>query len=326
MNKLSNKLRNKLIVISGPTATGKTQTSITIANHLVKSGFLTDIVNFDSLLFYKEISIGSAKPTLEERRGIPHHMIEIESIRSPMNAAQFIELGLKVIDKLFIEKKVVILVGGSAFYLRALLKGMYDSPTVTSEIKNELSDLYKNSGINPFLDYLEIHDNESLYSLHKNDHYRLMRAVEHHRMTGEKISIQKKILAQMNPYDFSVIIHPWDVLHIYLDLPKELHNEIIKARTSKMFADGLMEEISNLERQEYTSTLKPLQSIGYKEAFEFKKGFFGSKEECMERISISTRQLAKAQRTFLKKITPKESFNPLQDIDRIIDRISAFIS
>ncbi len=317
---------NKLIVLSGPTATGKTKTSIAIAAHLRNRGYSANIVNFDSLLFYKEISIGSAKPTLEERNGIVHHMIDIESIQSPMNAAQFIERCLKIIEKLFSEKKIVILVGGSAFYLRALLKGMFDSPTISPELKNELSDLYDQSGIDPFLAYLKTNDPESLITLHENDHYRLMRAVEHHRMTGEKISIQKKSLDQQNPYDFSSITHPWDILHIYLDLPKDQHFEIIQARAKKMFADGLMEEISELEQQGHDLSLKPLQSIGYKEAIDFKKGLFISLDECIERISISTRQLAKSQRTFFNKITPKESFNPLLDVDRIIGRVSAFLS
>ena len=317
---------NKLIVLSGPTATGKTKTSIAIAADLRNRGYSANIVNFDSLLFYKEISIGSAKPTLEARNGIVHHMIDIESIQSPMNAAQFIERGLKIIEKLFSEKKIVILVGGSAFYLRALLKGMYDSPTISPELKNELSDLYDQSGIDPFLSYLKKNDQESLITLHENDHYRLMRAVEHHRMTGEKISIQKKSLDQQNPYDFSSITHPWDILHIYLDLPKDQHFEIIQARTKKMFADGLMEEISELEQQGHDLSLKPLQSIGYKEAIDFKNGLFTSLDECIERISISTRQLAKSQRTFFNKITPKESFNPLLDVDRIIGRVSAFLS
>ncbi len=317
---------NKLIIISGPTASGKTKTSICIATHLITSGYAAEVVNFDSLLFYKEISIGTAKPLMQERNGVIHHMIDIESIRSPMNAAQFIEQGLKVIEKLFSENKIVILVGGSAFYLRALLKGMYNSPTISPALKLELSNLYDHSGIAPFLEYLKNYDQQSLAHLHENDHYRLMRAVEHHRMTGEKISVQKKSLDQMNPYDFSTIVHHWDLLHIYLDLPKDQHFEIIQTRTKKMFEEGLMDEISGLERMGFDPTLKPLQSIGYKEAFELKKGLFSTIEECIERISISTRQLAKSQRTFFNKITPKESFNPLQDVDRIIERVSAFIS
>lgn len=317
---------NKLIILSGPTASGKTRTSIEIALYLHAMGKKAEIVNFDSLLFYKEISIGTAKPTMAERKGVVHHMIDIESIQSPMNAAQFIERGDKIIKQLFSENKVVILVGGSAFYLRALLKGMYDSPSISEALKNELNELYQRNGINPFIEYLKKHDEQSLINLHENDHYRLMRAVEHHRMTGEKISEQKKQLDQQNPYDFSSIKYPWDVLHFYLDLPKDQHFEIIQKRTAAMFEDGLLAEIEALKTAGFALDLKPLQSIGYKEAIDYQKGLFSSLEECIERISISTRQLAKSQRTFFNKISPKESFNPLHDLDRMKERVSEFLA
>lgn len=317
---------NKLIIVSGPTASGKTKTSINIAKKIQdEQGLKAAIVNFDSLLFYKEISIGTAKPTKEEQSGIEHHMVDIESIKSPMNAAQFIKIGEKIITDLFKENKIVILVGGSAFYLRALLKGMYESPTPPVEIKEKLNSWYKKDGITPFIEYLKVHDPESLVNLHQNDHYRLMRAVEHFESTGTKISEQKKELDNLDPYDFNTIIHPWDVLHIYLDLPKDEHFDIITKRTETMFADGLMEEIESLEKAGFTLDEKPLASIGYKEAIEFKKGLFANAKQCIERIAISTRQLAKSQRTFFNKITPKESFNPLHDQGKIMDRVATFI-
>lgn len=317
---------NKLIVLSGPTATGKTKTSINIAKKIQDElNLKSAIVNFDSLLFYKEISIGTAKPTIEERSGIEHHMIDIESIKSPMNAAQFIKIGEKIILDLMKEDKIVILVGGSAFYLRALLKGMYESPTPSNEIKAKLDQWYKEQGIQPFLDHLKKNDPQSLLNLHENDHYRLMRAVEHFESTGTKISDQKKELDDQNPYDFSSNIHPWKILHLYLDLPKDEHFEIITKRTRDMFAQGLMEEIESLQKAGFTLYEKPLASIGYKEAIEFKNGFFENAEQCIERISISTRQLAKSQRTFFNKITPKESFNPIHDQGKIMDRVATFI-
>lgn len=317
---------NKLIVISGPTATGKTRTSIALAKWLINEKKLNaEIVNFDSLLFYREISIGTAKPTPQEQAGIVHHMMDIESIQSPMNAADFVKMAEILIKKLFVENKIVILIGGSAFYLRALLKGMYESAPPSTEIKCKLDEQYKNEGIKPFIEYLQKHDPESLKTLHENDHYRLQRAVVHHVSTGDKMSEQKKVMDEQDPYDFSRIIHPWDVLHIYLDLPKDQHYEVIQKRTKQMFDDGLLDEIEKLDKQGFDHSLKPLQSIGYKEAIEYKNGQFRSLEECIERISISTRQLAKSQRTFFNKIHPKESFNPLLDFDRIKARVQTFV-
>lgn len=316
---------NKLIVISGPTATGKTKTSISLAQMLIDRGFACEIVNFDSLYFYREISIGTAKPTMQERQGIIHHMIDVESILSPMNASDFINQAKNIIVGLFAQNKVVILVGGSAFYLRALLKGMYESPSPDPLVKKEMENLYQTKGIEAIVEYLQKHDPESLVNLHANDHYRLIRAAEHHRMTGEKMSVQKKLMDQQNPYDFSKCIHDWDVLHLYLDVPKEEHYKIIQQRTVQMFADGLMEEIETLEKQGFSLDLKPLQSIGYKEAILLRQGQFSSLDDCIERISISTRQLAKSQRTFFNKIHPKESFNPLTDFASIKERVNTFV-
>lgn len=320
-------MTNKLIIISGPTATGKTSTSIETAKNIYsKLNKKAVIVNFDSLLFYKEISIGSAKPTMEERQGIEHFMIDIQSIKSPMNVAGFIEIGEKIIKEQLAKGFCVILVGGSAFYLRALLKGMYESLLPSETIKNEIEAIYDKDGIDPIIDFLKINDPESLVNLHRNDHYRLQRAAIYFKVTGSKISSQKNTLDQLSPYDFSQIIHPWEILHIYLDLPKDEHYKIIQNRTEKMFESGLLDEINQLESEGYTLDEKPLKSIGYKEIIEWKRSQFPPKEECIERVAISTRQLAKSQRTFFKKITPKLCFNPISDQDKIFHAVELFLS
>lgn len=313
---------NKLIIISGPTASGKTKTSIDLAEKIIgQLKIPTVIVNFDSLLFYKEISIGSAKPTLAEQKNIEHFMIDIESIKSPMNVANFIDVGEQLIKKLFAQGKCVILVGGSAFYLRALLKGMYESVTPSKELKAKFEGLE----IEAIINYLQLNDPESLINLHPNDHYRLVRAALHFETTGTKISAQKKLLDKLSPYDFSEIVHPWEILHLYLDLPKDQHFEIIKNRTEKMFNDGLMDEIEGLVQLGFSLEEKGLRSVGYKEAIEWRNGLFASKEECIERIAISTRQLAKSQRTFFNKITPKSNFNPLTDQEKIFTDVELFL-
>jgi tRNA dimethylallyltransferase len=318
---------NKLIIISGPTASGKTKTSIELAQKIIAQHKIpTVIVNFDSLLFYRELSIGTAKPTIEERQNIEHFMIDIASIKTPLNAAGFIAIGETIINEQFARGNCVILVGGSAFYLRALLKGMYESVTPPIEIKNKFENLLITEGVNYIINYLKTNDPESLLTLHENDHYRLTRAAIYFETTGSKISKQKNLLDNLSPYDFTQIIHPWSLLHIYLDLPKDQHFEIIKNRTEKMFDDGLLNEIEFLASQDFNLDEKPLNSIGYKEAIEWKKGLFANKSECIERIAISTRQLAKSQRTFFKKITPKFQFNPIKDQEKIFHLVEQFLS
>jgi tRNA dimethylallyltransferase len=318
---------NKLIIISGPTASGKTKTSIELAKKIESSLKIKClIINFDSLLFYKEISIGTAKPTLTERQGIEHAMIDIESIANPMNASNYIDKAQTIIQNCMLQNICPILVGGSAFYLRALLKGMYETGEASMEATSDVENLYKEQGIGPILDYLKLNDPEALNFLHINDHYRLMRAAIHHKSSNQKISDQKKISDQNNPYDFELNKHHWKILHIYLDLPKEEHYEIIKKRTQLMFEEGLLEEIEKLSSLGFQLDEKPLASIGYKEAIELRKGLFRSTEECIERISISTRQLAKSQRTFFKKITPKLLFNPHSDQDKIFSSVELFLT
>jgi tRNA dimethylallyltransferase len=317
---------NKLIIITGPTATGKTKTSIDLAEKIINILKIpTVIINFDSLLFYREISIGSAKPTILEKKNIEHFMIDIESIKSPINAADFIRSGEEIIKKSMAQNKCVILTGGSAFYLRALLKGMYNSAAPSEDIKERVDRLYQQEGIDSIINLLKKVDPESLLNLHKNDHYRLIRAVLHYEMTGTKFSSQKTLLDQQSPYDFTEIIHSWKILHLYLDLPKDLHLDIINKRTEKMFADGLMEEIENLVQQGFSLEEKPLKSIGYKEAIELKNGLFESRQQCIDRITISTRQLAKSQRTFFKKIIPKYTFNPISDQEKIFAKVEQFL-
>ena len=318
---------NKLIIISGPTASGKTKTSIELA-HKIESMLKMKclIINFDSLLFYKEISIGTAKPSMIERQGIDHAMIDIESINNPLNASDYIDRAQSIIVDCMKKEICPILVGGSAFYLRALLKGMYETGEASSEATNEVEKIYKEQGIGPILDYLKLNDPDALGLLHVNDHYRLMRAAIHHKSSNQKISDQKKIADQNNPYDFESNKHHWKLLHIYLDLPKDEHFEIIKKRTQRMFQDGLLDEIESLIAQGFNLSEKPLGSIGYKEAIELRMGQFQSQRDCIERISISTRQLAKSQRTFFKKITPKLLFNPLTDQDKIFSSVEQFLS
>lgn len=315
-----------IIIITGPTASGKTQISIDIAlliqNELKKD---VSVINFDSLLFYKEISIGTAKPTLEERQNITHHMVDVASISSPMNAADFIKMGDQIIADELAKDKICILVGGSAFYLRALLKGMYESASPSDEIKNQVESMLKEEGISSIISYLKEHDPEILNHLHENDHYRLSRAVEHHLMTGSPISLEKKKMDDLDPYDFSSNIKDWNIFHVYLDLPRDEHYQIILKRTKKMIEDGLLDEINQLKVAGFTMQEKPLASIGYKESIEYLNNQFKSLDECIERIAISTRQLAKSQRTFFNKIKPKNEYHPLNNREQIFTDVKNFL-
>lgn len=310
----------KVVIISGPTATGKTNMAIELARN-----FGGEVVNFDSLLLYKEITIGTAKPNEEERQKIPHHMVDVTSISHPMNASDYEKAAYPVVEQLLKDKKTVYLTGGSGFYLQALLKGMYDSPTTSMEIMKKSETLYESAGISPFREILRQHDPASFERYHENDHYRIRRAVEHWWGNHTRLSDQRNKKEISNTSLPGNNVRGWEILNLYLDIPKEEHLRIIEKRTDRMLETGLIEEVKSLLAQGFSGLEKPLQSIGYKEALDFIFGVYKSKAECRERIVISTRQLAKSQRTWFNRDDTKLTFHPLLDEKKIIATVGEFL-
>ncbi len=313
-------LQNKpIIIVAGPTGTGKTDFAIQLGLLLKEKAIGFKIINFDSLCFYKELNIGTAKPTRQERQGLPHALIGHTSIQSPLNASEFRKQATTIIQELHQNRKFPILVGGSAFYIRALIKGMYQSPTIPEELHQEIQEIYEAKGIAPLRQYLQTNDINSFKNIHENDHYRTMRAVEYHRFTGQLFSKEKEKFDDLDPYDFSIPENPeWHVFTLYLDIPQKKHWEIIQKRAERILNDGLIAEVKELLAQKFTGDEKPLLSIGYKETQDYLDGHLPTKEALKERISISTRQLAKSQRTFFNKIHPKTQFNPLNEKDKAL--------
>ncbi len=309
----------KVIIVSGPTASGKTDLSIALA---IKYG--GEIVNFDSLLLYQELNIGTAKPTPEERSFVPHHMIDVRSIRNPMNAADYARTAIEEINRIHERGLVVYLVGGSGFYLQAVLKGMYDSPTTPNEIREKSNHLYSQAGIAPFIEILKDCDPLSFKRYHENDHYRVRRAVEHWWAHGTALSSEREKKDEENK-EIPESIHNWEILHIHLDLPKEEHLKIIERRTDKMICEGLQSEVEKLLESGFSGLEKPLQSIGYKEMLDLRFGVYKSIRECRDRILISTWQLAKSQRTWFKKDQTRIVFHPLEQRDLVFARVKEFL-
>lgn len=299
-------MSSKICIISGPTASGKTSTAIELAK--ICQG---EVVNFDSLLLYKEINIGNAKPTTEEMDGIIHHLIGVNTISTPLNASDYMKMAIDLILDLHKKGKTIFLVGGSGFYLQAVLYGMFDSQTTPPEIMEKSDKLFEEKGIDPFLQILKENDVVSFERYHANDHYRIRRAVEHFWHNGTPFSQVRESMMEKREDNSNIIKYNWDIHHIYLDLPKDEHFEIIQKRTQYMLEQGLVDEVKNLLNNGFTGEEKPLQSIGYKETVAYLKGEY-SLDEMQERINISTRQLAKAQRTWFKKVE-KIEYHPIKD-------------
>ncbi len=310
-------MKNKILIIAGPTATGKTQLSIELAKQSN-----AEIINFDSLLFYQQLNIGTAKPSLEELNSVPHHMINIQSISEPLNAADYYQRTLPIIQEIHSKNRPIILVGGSGFYLQTLLKGMYQSPSTPQEILMKSENIYRDKGITPFREFLYENDIESYQQYHENDHYRIRRAVEHFWANKTKFS---SVRAEMQTRNISPPQkYKWNIRYNYIDLNKEDHLEIISKRTNKMITDGLENEVRSLLSQGFTGAEKPLMSIGYKEMQAYLNEEIKSIEDCVERINISTRQLAKSQRTWFKK-QEKFEYDILNQYDKVYNDSIEFL-
>jgi tRNA dimethylallyltransferase len=310
-------MKRKIIIITGATATGKTNLSIELAK--IHNGC---VVNFDSLLFYRELEIGTARPTIEEMSGIEHFLVGTDSISAPLNAKQFAEKAFQIIEQRS-QNQPIFLVGGSGFYLQALLYGMYEDLSTPQSIKDKSNQLYNEKGIQPFIEILKTFDQVNFKRLHENDHYRIRRAVEYFWTTNKPFSDARKNHEESFEKNRSVIHKNWDCLFIYLDIPKDEHYEIIRKRTKKMFELGLIKEVQNILNQGFSGKEKPLESIGYKEVQSFLKGEI-TLEACEELIFISTRQLAKSQRTWFKgqKLIP---VHPLKHRQIILDNVQSFL-
>jgi len=298
----------KIFIVSGPTATGKTQISIELAKIN-----RAEIINFDSLYFYRELSIGSAKPTPEEMQGVTHHLVGSHSIIHPLNAADFMREAIVLINRLLDQNITPILVGGSGFYLQTILKGMPEANSTPAEILKQSKDLYTDQGIAPFIEELKKVDPASASRLHANDHYRIRRAVEFFWTNHRSLTDSQNDLSKNPNIKSPAQINGWIFNHIHLDVPKFQHQTIIEQRVDRMLKAGLIEEVQSLLDSGFSGDEKPLQSIGYKEVLQFLRGEITHIDSMRNLIIIATRQLAKAQRTWFAKIENKLCFNPLTD-------------
>jgi tRNA dimethylallyltransferase len=282
-NSIPAEARPLLVVIAGPTASGKTQVAVELAKQLQ-----TEILSFDSRQCYRGMNIGTAKPTSEEQRGIAHYFIDSHPVAEPMDAALFADYGQVILDKLFKKYKVIVAVGGTGLYLKALTEGLDLIPEIPTEIRNKARDLYQNEGLAVLQQTLFALDPEFANIGEWQNPQRLMRSLEVIWYTGQPIHhFQKKQFSH----------RPFEVLLLGLDVPRSVLVERIDQRVDAMMAAGLQEEVKQLYAQRH---LNALQTVGYQELFNHFDGKC-SLTTSVEQIKIHTRQYAKRQVTWFKK-------------------------
>jgi len=277
----------KLVIILGPTACGKSELAIKLA---VDIGF--EIISADSLQIYKHFDIGTAKPAVQTLSSIPHHLIDIVKPDCEFNAGLFRKSATQVIDILLTKNKKILVVGGTYLYVRVLTEGLIEGVEPDSNYREQLKTeryLYGNQYIYKQLIRC---DPESAENIAQNDYVRIERALEVYHLTGIKMSqLQKQ-------HSFSE--KRYNVFKIGIDIEREILNNIIEIRLDKMLKDGFTDEVIKLRDMGYDKTLKPMQSIGYKEINDYLDGLI-SFETAKDKIIINTRRLAKRQMTWLRR-------------------------
>ncbi len=298
----------KLIVVQGPTASGKTDLAIQLALQLN-----TEIISADSRQFYKELTIGTAKPTEEELAKVKHHFIDSFSMHDEITAAEFAKRAESVLNKLLVKNKNAILVGGSGMFVDALTNGLDDIP-VNRTIREELTVSYEEFGLEPLLDELATADPVFFGRVDQNNPMRVIRALEAIRESGCKMS--DLLLNQERKKDF-------DVIRFSIDWPRDVLYNRINQRVDNMISQGLINEVKELYEFRH---LNALNTVGYKEIFQFFDGEI-NQNQAIDLIKQHTRNYAKRQLTWLRRYTDLNFLNPNSDLsifDQAMNTIEKF--
>jgi tRNA dimethylallyltransferase len=285
-------VRKRLIIVQGPTASGKTNLAIDLAKH-----FNTEIISGDSRQFYKEIGIGTAKPTTSELTEIKHHLIDSHSLITEVTAATYAIEARKILNTLFETKNEVVLVGGSGMFIDALTFGLDDIET-SSEIKLKLEQRLKTEGLEALVKEVERLDPEFAAIVDKKNPVRIVRALEVIYSSGQKYSQQRK--GFKNDLDCEIV-------RFSIQWEREKLYERINQRVEKMLSEGLLDEVKSVM---HLRDLKALNTVGYKEFFEFLDGS-STLIEAIEKIKQHSRNYAKRQETWLKRYDDLIRLNPI---------------
>ena len=290
-------LNNKVAVLLGPTAVGKTGAALALAARLG-----AEIVNADSLQVYRELDIGTAKPTPEERARVPHHLVDVAAPTESYDADRYSREGRAVLAGLHRRGVPPLVVGGTGLYLKALLHGLFEEGDLARRSGSACAGTCTAWGWTGCYQRLAALDPATAERLHPHDTYRILRALEVMEATGQPLS---ELLAAHRFRDC-----PYRVLKLGLTLPREELTARIEARVEAMLAQGLLAEVEGLLSR-YPPDLKPLQSLGYRHLSKFLRGEW-SWEEAIERWKIDTRRYAKRQLTWFKADPEVRWFHPGQ--------------
>lgn len=280
--------KGNLIIITGPTAVGKTELSIKLAKEIKG-----EIISADSIQVYKHFDIGSAKITSEEMEGIPHHLIDVLEPTESFNVATFKTMAKQAIEDIISRGKTPIIAGGTGFYIQSVLYDINFTENEDDGYRSTLEELLAKEGPIYLHNMLKEIDPESAEAIHYNNSKRVIRAIEYYHQTGEKISIHNATERQNeSPYNFAYFV---------LNCDRNILYQRIDKRVDIMLEQGLLKEVDELVKNyNLTKDMVSMQGLGYKEIFAYLRGEI-SLEEAIYILKRDTRHFAKRQLTWFKR-------------------------
>jgi tRNA dimethylallyltransferase len=277
----------KLIIVQGPTASGKSELAVRLAEL-----FSGEVVNADSMQVYRSMDIGTAKPSADQLRRVPHHLLDIVDPDQTFSAADFCREAEKVIGDITRRGKNIFVCGGTGLYIRALTKGLMDSPPGDAALRTELKDLAAREGNAALHRHLREVDPLSAERIHPNDQFRIIRALEVYQMTGRPIS------ALRGEHRFETVRYDYRKIAVSMDRESLYRN--IDNRVDSMIRNGFLDEVKTLLAAGYSPRLKPMRSLGYRHLCDYLEGAL-SLEDAIAAMKRDTRRYAKRQLTWFNQ-------------------------
>lgn len=295
-------MKPRVIVIVGPTASGKTSASIKLAEKI--NG---EIISADSMQIYKEMNIGTAKPTLEEMNGIKHYMFDVVAPDETFNVTKYVEKAIECVKEIVSKGKIPIIVGGTGLYVSTLINGIeFCEVNEDPNYRKEMTELAEEKGNHYLHEMLEKIDPEAAKNIDANNVRRVIRALEIYKVTGKTKTLLDKESRKEVPFDYKLY---------GIETNREVLYDRINKRVDKMLEDGLINEVKEL-LEKYTFSSTAIQGLGYKEVKEYLDGKL-SYDEMAEKLKMETRRYAKRQLTWFRR----EKAIMWCKLDEIVDRI-----